>query len=79
MKQFKSYSLNRQTHRLTDRQTDRRTDRHDRKHYLPAFAGGNNLDLITCKQLRTVIAPTDATCGRKSMGGLILLGYLTMI
>ena len=26
MKRFKSYSLNRQTHRRTDRQTDRRTD-----------------------------------------------------
>ena len=55
VKRFKSYSLNRQkhrqtdtqTHRHTDRQTDRhtgrQTDRHDRKHYLPAYAGGNNL------------------------------------
>ena len=34
VKQFKSYSLN--------RQTNTRTDRHDRKHYLPAFAGGNH-------------------------------------
>ena len=46
VKRFKSYSLNRQTHRHTDtqthRQTDTRTDRHDRKHYLPAFAGGKN-------------------------------------
>ena len=45
VKQIKSYSLNRQTHRRTDgqmnRQTDRQTDRHDQKHYLPAFAGGN--------------------------------------
>ena len=46
VKRFKSYSLNSQTHRHidthTDRQTDRQTDRHNRKHYLPAFAGGNN-------------------------------------
>ena len=45
VKGFKSYSLNRQTeHRHTDRHTDRQTDRHDRKHYLPAYAGGNNVD-----------------------------------
>ena len=36
VKGFKSYSLNRQKHR----QTDTQTDRHDRKHYLPAYAGG---------------------------------------
>ena len=30
-----------QTDRHIDRQTDRHTDRHDRKHYLPAYAGGN--------------------------------------
>ena len=25
----------------TDRNTETQTDRHDRKHYLPAYAGGN--------------------------------------
>ena len=35
--------MDKQTDRRTDGQTDRRTDRHDRKHYLPAFAGGNEV------------------------------------
>ena len=30
------------TDRNTDRQTDTQTHRHDQKHYLPAYAGGNN-------------------------------------
>ena len=34
VKRFKSYSLNRQT------------DRHDRKHYLPAYAGGNKCPMV---------------------------------
>ena len=31
------------TDRNTDTQTHRQTDRHDRKHYLPAYPGGNEL------------------------------------
>ena len=32
------------THTHTDTQTDTQTDRHDRKHYLPAYAGGNEMN-----------------------------------
>ena len=32
--------------RQTDRKTDGQTDRHDLKHYLPAFAGGNNANRL---------------------------------
>ena len=31
------------THTHTNRHTDRQTDRHDWKHYLPAYAGGNDI------------------------------------
>ena len=37
----KSYNLNRQKHRQKHRQTHRQTHSHDQKHYLPAYAGGN--------------------------------------
>ena len=34
-------------HTDTHRQTDTQTDRHDQKHYLPAYAGGNDLKQTT--------------------------------
>ena len=34
-----------QTDRQTDRQAQRQTDRHDQKHYLPTYAGGNNIEV----------------------------------
>ena len=32
-----------QTDRQTHTQTDTQTHRHDRKHYLPTYAGGNDI------------------------------------
>ena len=47
VQKLQSEQTDTQTHRWTDTRTDRhmdtQTDRHDRKHYLPAFTGGNNI------------------------------------
>ena len=40
------------TDRNTDRQTDRQTHRYDRKHYLPAYAGGKNKIQLVSKGTR---------------------------